>query len=414
MVKTNKKDKVFLVICDGLGDRPIAEFSERTPLEAAETPNLDRLAKEGVCGLMDPIGPGIIPHSDNAHLCLFGYDPKTYYPGRGPFEVAGLNMKVQPGDICLRANMGTINAKGEIVDRRAGRIDDISEYVKMFNGIEIDGITFLLKPGVAYRLGVIMRGKGLSAQITDVDPRQVGVEILKAKPKDDSQEAKFTAATLNKFVQMAKEKLRDYPANIIREQQGKLPANCFLLRGAGKYPDLPSFNDRYGLRAVVMAGGGLYKGIGRLLGMKVTEVKGATGKPDTDIQAKINQAIRLFDDYDFFFIHIKATDSLGHDGNYQGKKEFIAKIDKAMSPFLELKKALVIVTADHSTPCELKDHSTDSVPLLIHGRQIQPDQVISFGERACLKGSLGKIKGLDLMPLIIKLLPLIKTREDKV
>lgn len=399
------KNKIIFIVCDGLGDRPISELDDKTPLESARTPNLDKMAQQGICGTMLARGDKIYPESHTAHLGLFGYDPKTHAIGRGPFEAAGINMELEPGDICFRANMGTVDDKLIIIDRRAGRIDNTSEYAQLFNKTVINGVTFLLKKATAYRVGLIMRGKGLSANITDGDPHKVGKKALEVKPKDKSKEAAFTAKVLNEFLEKTHEQLKKLPSNKKREKQGKFPANYFLVRGAGVYPKIDSFQEKYGLKAACIAGAGLYKGIGKVLGMKIIEVQGATGKPDTNLNAKIDKTIDLYQDFDFFYVHFKAADSFGEDGNYQGKKDFIEKkIDKAIKPLFNLKDALVVVTADHSSPCVLKDHSTDPVPLLIWGKQIKADKVEHFGEKECSQGSLGNIKGIDLMPKLIKIL----------
>ena len=399
-------ETVFLVICDGIGDRPIAELKRKTPLEAAKTPNLDRLASEGITGAMHTIDIGVRPGSDTAHLALLGYDVDAYYTGRGPFEVAGVKMAVKSGDVCWRVNMGTVDAKLMVVDRRAGRIDDVGEFAKLLNGTKIDGVTFLLKKGTGHRMGMIMRGKGLSAEITDVDPHEVGVKVWQAKPKSPGRKAAFTAGVLNKFLERAHKKIRDLPVNKEREKLGKLSANYLLARGAGEYPDIPSFKDKYGLTAACVAGAGLYKGIGRVLEMTVIEVKGATGKPDSDVKAKIRKATRLKKDFDFIFVHIKGADTLGEDGDFRGKTTFIEKVDAAMAPMLKLKDALVVVTADHSTPCTLKNHSADDVPILMHGSEVRDDHVKHFNERECARGRLGHIRGMHLMPIVIDLMGL--------
>lgn len=399
-------DKVIYIICDGLGDRPIPELGRKTPLEAADTPNLDRLARGGISGAMNTIDIGIRPGSDTAHLALFGYDPNIYYTGRGPFEVAGIGMEMKLGDICFRANMGTVDDKLKVVDRRAGRIDDTSEFAQLFDKTVIDEAIFLLKKGTGHRLGLIMRGKGLSANITDSDPHVLGVKVYPAKPKDDTHEAKFTAGVLNKFLEISHRKLCQRPSNKKREKEGKLPANYFLVRGAGVFPEIPSFKEKYGLKAICLAGAGLYKGVGRILGMATPAIKGATGKPDSNLKVKIDQVLKTYNKYDFFFVHFKGADTLGEDGDYQGKKKFIEKIDKAIEPLFRLKNALIVVTADHSTPCHLKTHSADDVPVTIYGKHVRDDDVEYFNERECAKGRLGHIKGLHLMPIIIDLMGL--------
>ncbi len=399
-------DTVFFVVCDGIGDRPIAELGRKTPLEAAKTPNLDKLAQMGISGAMHVIDPGVKPGSDTAHLALLGYDPKVYYTGRGPFEVAGIDMQIEPGDVCFRVNMSTVDSKLMVIDRRAGRIGDTGEFADLFNGTEIDGAKFLLKKATAHRLGMILRGKGLSSEVTGSDPKAVNIKVKKSKPKDDSAEAKYTAEVLNKFLEMAHEKLKELKSNKQREKEGKLVANYMLIRGAGVYPEIPSFKEKYGLTSVCIAGAGLYKGVGKVLGMKVVEVKGATGKPDSDLRAKVKKALELKKNYDFLFLHFKGADSLGEDGDYKGKVKFIEKIDKAIKPLVSLKRALVVVTADHSTPCGLKDHSGDDVPVMITSDQVRDDDVRHFNERECAKGRLGHIRAAYLMPIILDLMGL--------
>ncbi len=396
--------KVIFIVCDGLGDRPIQDLGGKTPLEAANTPNLDRLAKEGICGLVHTVGIGIRPGSDTSHLGLFGYDPKIYYTGRGPFETAGINMEMKPGDICFRANMGTVDEKMTVIDRRAGRIDDTSEFANLFNGMVVDGVVFLLKKGTGHRVGLIMRGKGLSSKIIDADPHEVGEKVHKVKGTDGSKEADFTAAVLNKFLKLTHEKLKDLPSNKQREKAGKLPANFILVRGAGVFPELPSFEEKYGLKAVCLAGAGLYKGIGKILGMVTPDLKGATGKPDSNLKVKIDELKKVYSKFDFFFVHFKGADTLGEDGNCQAKKEFIEKIDQAIELLTQLKDALIVITADHTTPCELKAHSADPVPVLIWNKSVRTDKVSSFGERDCVQGGLGQLRGVNIMPIIIDLL----------
>src|SRR3989344_5402750 len=396
-------DKVFLIVIDGLGDRPIPAFGRKTPLEAAKTPNLDKLARGGISGVMHTIDIGVRPGSDTA---LFGYDPKTYYTGRGPFEVAGINMEVRPGDVCLRVNMGTVDDNLVVVDRRAGRIDDTNPFAKKFNGTVVDGVKFLVKAGTGHRLGIIMRGKGLSSQISSADPKELGVKLKTVEGLDASKEAKFTARVLNKFLLKVYKEIKDWPLNKQRVKVGKLPANFMLARGAGVYPELPSFFDKYGLKAACIAGAGLYKGVAKILGMEVIDVPGATGKPDSDVAAKIKKAIKATHKFDFIFVHIKGADTLGEDGNPEGKKAFIEKVDQAVAPLSKLKKSLVVVTADHSTPCALKNHSADDVPITIFGESVRDDDVEAFGERACAKGRLGRIRGEHLMPIIIDLMGL--------
>jgi len=400
--------KAIYVIIDGLGDRPIKQLGGKTPLEHAKTPNMDRLAKEGICGIHDPIAPGIPPGSDTAHLSLFGLDPHTEYHGRGPLEVKGLNMELKHGDIAFRANCATVDENLVVKDRRAGRIDSTEPFCKELDGTVIDGVEVILKPGVWYRAGLVLRGDGLSDQVSKSDPKKVGEKVLEVKPLDDSPEAKKTADVLNKFTQIAYSKLNDLEINKKRIKEGKLPANMILFRGAGRYVPIPTLKEKYGFRSACIAGGGLYKGIGSFLGMDVIEVAGATGKYDSDFSAKTKKARKLLEsDYDFIFIHMKATDSAGEDGNVEKKVEMLERMDEAIGYLLDF-NGLLIVTGDHSTPCELKHHSGDPVPLLMRGPGIRTDVVESFGERVCATGGLGRIKGLDVMNIIASQLDIAK------
>ncbi len=403
--------KILLVICDGLGDRPLAELGGKTPLEAADTPHLDRLAGESECGLMYTLGRGYVPGSDTAHLAIMGYEREKYYFGRGPIEVAGLGLKLQHGDVALRGNLGTVDESMTIVDRRAGRIRDVSPFTRLLDGMKIDGVTFIVKPGTAHRAGVIMRGDGLSDAITVADPHKPDLPTRKVTPTDDSKTAARTADVLNKFLDRAYETLRNDPENQKRIAGGEPPANYLLVYGAGHYSTIPGFETRYGLSACCVAGGGLYKGIGAYLGMDVLDVPGATALPDTDIDAKFRLALENLETHDFVFVHIKAADSLGEDGDFAGKRDFIAKIDRAAGAIMDLPPTtLLIFTADHSTPCMQKGHSGDSVPIMFHGEGVRVDDVTEFGERACRAGILGIIEGKDVMPQAMNLmnrLPLI-------
>ena len=396
--------KTFFVICDGLGDRPIPKLGRKTPLEYAKTPNLDAIARRGIIGAMNTIDIGVRPGSDTAHMAIFGYDPHVYYTGRGPFETAGLRMEHKDGDICFRVNMGTVDDTLHIIDRRAGRIGDTSAFARELNGMKIDGVEFFVKAGTGYRMGMIMRGKKLSTHITDIDPGHVGKGVRMCEATDDTSEAKRTAKILNTFVSRAHKLLKRMPVNIDRQKNGLPQANYLLVRGAGVYPKLPRFFDKYGLRAACFAGAGLYKGIARLIGMDVVHVPGATGKPDSNIRAKVETAIKHRKDYDFFFIHFKGADSCGEDGDVEGKIAYIEKIDDAVAPLLKLKNSLVVITADHSTPCTIKSHSADDVPIVIMGDEVRDDDVHEFSERTCAKGRMGHIKGMHVMPIILDLM----------
>ncbi len=406
-------NKAMLIVMDGLGDRPIKELGGLTPLEAARTPNFDALAKRGITGMMNAIGIGLRPGSDTSHLAILGYDLDKYYTGRGTIEVAGLGMDLEPGDVALRGNLGTVNEGLVVTDRRAGRITDTGPFVADLNGMTHAGVKLLVQPGTGHRAGIILRGPGLSSRISDNDPHEVGVKVHEVHPLDDSKEAAFTAKVLNHFLRQAHNVLMANPLNRERAQQGKPAANYLLARGAGYYKEIVKFEQRYGLHACTIAGGGLYKGIGAFTGMDVLKVPGATGLPNTDIAAKFRAAREALNGiYDFAFVHVKATDTFGEDGDFTGKMNFINRIDEAAGLLLDA-PCLLAVTADHSTPCALKRHSGDPVPLMMVGDGlVRPDDVAQFGERPCARGAMGRLTGLQVMPEIINLLGLSKLIGD--
>jgi 2,3-bisphosphoglycerate-independent phosphoglycerate mutase len=407
--------KILLLVCDGLSDRPIPELDNKTPLEAARTPNLDRLAERGISGLMHSLGRGLTPGSDTSHLNILGYDYREFYSGRGTIEVAGLGMDLRHGDVALRGNMGTVDAGLHIVDRRAGRITDTSPFTQMVNGVEIEGVKFIVRPGTAHRVGIVMRGEGLSNKISDNDPHSLSESDPRAKehkalavePLDQTPEAARTAAVLNKFLARAHEIFESSEANEKRIAENQLAANYLLVRGAGLYRHVPPFAERHeGLRACCIAAGGLYRGVGAYTGMTVLPLlPGTTALPNTDIRAKFTKAREmLLGEFDFAFVHVKAADSLGEDGKWKEKRDFIGRIDEAAELLLDLPGTLLAVTADHTTPCALCKHSADPVPVMIVGDGVRVDSVAQYGERAAASGGLGRLVGTDLMPELLNLL----------
>ncbi len=396
--------KILFIILDGLGDRPIKELGNKTPLEAAQTPNFDFLARNGICGLIAPCYQGAFPTSKDAHLSLFGYNLKKYGMGRGVFEVLGIGMKLKKEDIALRGNFATVDKNLKIIDRRAGRIQNPEPLIKSLQGMEIEGVRFLLGKGVSHRLGIIMRpskGKSLSEKISDGDFHILKIKAPKIKPLEKKEEAVFTARVLNKFLEKSHQILDQHPLNKKRAKKGLLKANYILVREAGRLNHLPSFEEKWKMRSCCIAGGTLYKGIGKALGMKLIKVKGATGKSDTNLRGKFQAALRALKKYDFCYLHIKATDNFGHDGDFEGKKKFIEKIDKNLSTLLKLKNVLIIITGDHSTPCKVKEHTSDPLPVLLYG--LGKDKVEKFSEKECKKGKLGKIKSIDFLKKVFKM-----------
>jgi len=390
--------KIILIVLDGLGDRPIAGLGDKTPLEAAQTPNLDWLAEKGVCGLMTPVYQTAIPTSEEGHLSLLGYNIKKYPVKRGLFTASGAGIKMKKGDVALRGNFATVDKDLKVIDRRAGRVDNTFPLIKDLDGMVIDGVKFLVRYASGHRVGIVLRGKGLSHRISDGDPHYGKLEkgLRKIVPLDKSASAKFTAKVLNEFLDKAHSILDKHPFNAKRD----LPANYILVRGASPLVELPSFKKKYGLKACCIAGKILYQQIGKFSGMDLIKVEGANGLISTNLKGKISAVKKALSKYDFVFLHIKATDSLAEDGNYLGKKKFIEKIDKSLKPLLEL-NALIVVTADHSTCCNLKRHCKEPIPLLIYGDGA--DEVNRFSEKECRKGKLGKFSQLKLMSKALSL-----------
>ena len=396
------KKKALLIILDGLGDRAIRELGFKTPLQFAETPHLDKIARMSMVGLMDPIAPGIRAGSDTSHLNLLGYDPYKVYTGRGPFEAAGLDMDIEPGDVAFRCNFATVDENLVVVDRRAGRIKEgTHELVSAINGMKIEDVEIFVKEGVEHRAALVLRGSGLSPYVSDVDPHDTGLKIHEAKPL--KPEAEKTARILNEFVKRAYEILKEHPVNKEREKKGLKPANILLPRGAGMAPHLENFEKKYNMKAACVVGTPLIRGICKLAGIHPIDFPGATGSYDTDMKGKIREAIKALarQDYDFVLVNIKATDIAGHDMLPRKKVEVIERIDEAMGYLLEIlpEDIVVVITADHSTPCSVGDHSGDAVPIMIYAEDSRAEG-FEFNEVACAKGSL-RIRGSDLMQMIL-------------
>ena len=398
----------LLLIGDGMGDRPVMELGNRTPLEAAHTPTMDRLAREGECGLMDPIAPGIRAGSDTAHLALLGYDPYEVYTGRGPFEALGIGMEVRGGDIALRCNFSTVDENWRVIDRRAGRITQGTEQLAaVLNGVEIEGVQCFFKESVAHRGALVLRGEGLSARISDVDPHTEGERVAECRPLDPNDEASArTARVVNAFVRLSYERLKDHPINRERVAQGLLPANIVLPRGAGVAPHLEPFPARHGVRAAAVVETGLIRGIARFVGMDILDAPGTTGGLDSDLMSMGRTLVQALQTYDFVLCNVKAPDLCGHDGNPVQKVEVIERMDAMLRLMLETvgHDFYLALSADHSTPCSVRDHSGDPVPLLIWGPDLRGDEVQVFHERACMRGGLGRLRGRDLVPILTQLM----------
>ncbi|MDK2789749.1 MAG: 2,3-bisphosphoglycerate-independent phosphoglycerate mutase [Methanothermococcus sp.] len=401
--------KAVIMVIDGLGDRP--NENGNTPLKEAKTPTMDRIAKEGICGIMNAVDVGVRPGSDTAHLSILGYDPYTTYTGRGPFEAAGVGVKVKPGDIAFRCNFATIDDNFIVLDRRAGRIANTEELEKELDGLEIDGVKVIFKQSGGYRATLVLRGEGLSDKITDADPKKEGKKVKEIKPLDGSEEAIRTAEILNKIIRISYEKFNNHPVNEERRKEGLPVANVILPRGVGKVPQIQPFNEKYGLKGACIAGTGLIKGIAKMLNLDVIEVEGATGTPETAFMNKAKALVEALNNYDFVIINVKGADEAGHDGNYELKKEVIEKIDGMLDYIMkniDKKEVYFVLTGDHSTPIEEKDHSADPIPIVIWGKSVRIDDVEKFDEFSTYKGGLGRIKGTHIMPILMDLMGLAK------
>jgi len=401
---SDTRTAVFVVL-DGLGDRPLKELGGKTPLEVAKTPTFDRLATEGQSALMNVIGPGLTPGSDTAHLALFGYDPLADYPGRGPLEAFGAGLATKPGDVAFRSNFATVDSNMVVLDRRAGRAftrEEQDELQAALDGIEIDGVKVRFIATVEHRGALVLEGKDLYADISDVDPHETGKKILTVRPL--KPEAEKTAKIVNKLMLVAHERMRSLETNKERAKKGAPLANAILLRGPGKHSDVPPLPERYGIKAAVIAGGALYIGTAKYVGMDHIPVEGQTGTIDTNfdnIAAKTIDTIKA--DYNYVFVHIKATDNASHDGNTQEKILAIEKSDEMIGKIVDKvgDKVVIAVTGDHSTPISMKEHSCDPVPIVFWSDFIRPDSVNKFSEVEAAKGALHTIRGIDVMPILL-------------
>jgi 2,3-bisphosphoglycerate-independent phosphoglycerate mutase len=394
----------LLLIGDGLGDRACPELFGLTPAEAAETPTLDRLAAAGESGLLDPVAPGVRGGSDTGHLYILGYDPYQYYTGRGPFEAMGIGLPVEGGDISFRCNFSTVDDRQIVLDRRAGRITEgTAELARALNGMQIEDVLCRFKESVAHRAALVLHGPGLGVHVSDSDPHADGVAIHEAQatvPGD--AESEKTARIVNAFVQRSYEILNEHPVNVARRREGKPPANIALPRGIGLTPRLQPFDALHGLKSACIVEVGLVKGIGRYLGMDVIDVPGSTAGLDTDTAAIGRAVVAALRDHNFILCNVKGPDVAGHDGNVRGKVEIIQAIDRMVGQILsDWGPALILaVTGDHSTPCSVGDHTGEPCPILFAGPTVRTDDCNRFGERPASRGAVGRIRGLNVVPIM--------------
>jgi 2,3-bisphosphoglycerate-independent phosphoglycerate mutase len=399
--------KGIIMIIDGMADRPIKELGYKTPLEAAETPHMDKMAEKGICGIMDPIKPGIRAGSDTSHISILGYDPYKVYTGRGPFEAAGVGVDVLPGDIAFRCNFSTADENMIITDRRAGRIrEGTIDIAQKINGMELEeNVEVIFKESTGHRAVLVLRGAGLSDQVTDADPKYDGKRPKKVLALDDSKEAMKTADILNKVVAKSYDLLKDHPINQKRIEFGENPANIIIPRGAGAVPKVEPFGVKYGLNPVCIAETGLIKGIAKIAGMKLIDIEGATGGIDTNLENIKNGIIEAASkDYDFILINVDGADEAGHDGEIEEKVKFIEKVDSVIGELMKIEDVYFILTADHSTPVAIMDHTGDPVPIVITGPEVRVDDVKKFNERSTAKGGLCRIRGNNIMDILMDLM----------
>lgn len=373
--------KIILFVMDGLGGLPV---EGKTALEAAHSPHLDRMAAESSCGISDPVFPGITPGSGPAHLSLFGYDPTKYLLGRGILEALGVGVEVSKNDMVARGNFATLK-DNLIVDRRAGRIPT-SENEKLCERINHflrsrENERIRLFPGKEHRFVVKFSSKGLSDALSDADPQKENNPMVYTEPL--SPEARNTATMVNSFLDDVTEFLKD-----------SVPANTILLRGFAKHPSLPSMQDLYKLKPAALANYPMYKGLAKLVGMEIIEV----GAEISDLFDRIEE---IYAHYNFFYVHVKKTDSAGEDGNYEAKTAAIEETDAHIPRLIELNPEVLVVTSDHSTPCPLKSHSWHPNPFMLRSPTAMPDRVTHFTERECSQGYLGRFQALSAMALML-------------
>ncbi|RKP09793.1 2,3-bisphosphoglycerate-independent phosphoglycerate mutase-domain-containing protein [Thamnocephalis sphaerospora] len=421
--QTTGKRKLFFLLIDGIGDVAVPALDDRTPLQAAHTPNMDRLAREGVNGLLDPVEPGLACGSDTAHLSLLGYDPRIYYRGRGAFESMGAGLDMIPGDIAFKSNFATMDrSSGIVLRRRADRnFEGLGPSLcKDLDGIKLPSFpehTVAVKYATEHRCGVRVRGPKLTDRITGTDPLKDNLPLVHCEATEDSEEARLTSQLVNELSDCFYNALNDHPINRQRIQAGKPPANCILLRGCGSRIKVPTVEELHGMRSFMIAPTCIIAGLGATIGMDICVVPGATGDYHTNVMAKgvaaVDKLLSHDDLFDFAFVHIKAVDDAGHDRNLDYKIRFLQEIDVMLGHVLqrlqqycadiEGGKVTVCVTGDHSTPVLYGDHSSEPVPVTVWragGMPVPADRVCAFDEQAAAFGCLGRFCGDQIMPLL--------------
>lgn len=391
-----------------MADRPLKEFDGRTPLEASHTPNLDAVAKDGFCGIMDIISPGRPPGSDIATLALLGYDPLESYRGRGALEAVGAGEEVSPGDVAFRGNFAYVDDNETVLDRRAGRVEGsvFRGYLSNIHLKENSDVEIIVRPTLGHRLAIILKGEGLSWKVSDIDPHKNGVSVMRSHPLDGSAEARKTADVVNELYRLLRNKMGSHPWNKKRIESERPPANSILLRGAGEPLNIKPLNELYGIRCACIAVTPTVRGACLSAGFDLYDAPGGTGGMDTDTISKAETAEEVLSSYDIVFVHVKGTDVASHDGDSNLKIAVIEKIDALVGHLLknvDLSETYIAVTADHTTSIKNRRHVGDPVPVAILGPEVRTDNVAYYSERACSVGGMGRFKAMDLMPIILNL-----------
>lgn len=375
--------KIVMLIMDGLGGLS-REPGGKSELESAHRPHLNQLAARSALGLSIPIDYGITTGSGPGHVALFGYDPVANEIGRGALEALGVDFELFPGDVAARGNFCVLDDKDLLVDRRAGRLSnaDCFPLIEKLRSIKIPGVQFFVEPIKEHRFALIMRAENLKANLSDNDPLKTGQSPLKVIARD--VQSQIAARFINEFITEAGKRLK-----------GESRANSILLRGFAQFPEVPSFSTKWGLKPAAIALNGMYRGVSRLVGMDILNVS----QPSLDGQFLSLE--EMWQDYDFFYIHHKRTDTCGENGDFEGKVAAIEEIDFYIPRLMELKPDVVIITGDHSSPAIMRSHSWHPVPLLLFGNYVRADGIAEFGERACRLGSLGILPAKAIMPLAL-------------
>ncbi|MFO8061997.1 MAG: 2,3-bisphosphoglycerate-independent phosphoglycerate mutase [bacterium] len=377
--------KMLLVVLDGLGGLPSADHDNKTELGYADTPNMDEMARMYEIGLHIPVETGITPGSGPGHLSVFGYDPHTHIIGRGILEALGIDVEVDSGSVTARCNFATIDSNGRIQDRRAGRIStrknqELCE--KLSGSIDtIDGYAVEFHSGKEHRFVFVIRGIECSGDISDTDPQETGVKPLDAEPSGDN--AAKTAAVINKAAGMIGEILKD-------EEK----ANYALFRGVSTYPDIDTMEERFKINPACIATYPMYKGLAKLVGMDILD-GGST------LSDEFNALSENYEDYDYFFLHVKKTDSYGEDGDFDSKVKVIEEFDKNLPSLMKHSFDVIAITGDHSTPALMKSHSSHKVPLLLIHKYARHNNVKGFSEIECINGAIGTIYGKHIINLML-------------